>query len=166
MSACLLWLFAISCGGEQGPPAQANGGVRALVDELQAHGIACRNLVVRRSQEPDGESGPISDTTPFSPVAYEYGFCQLEGTPMVQGKPLASRLLVFDDRKHLDHLPPREVLVGQALVYGDTWEIYVTPPHWADEIRDALGGKSLRCAPLRKPSPECSLQIPTGGATP
>lgn len=147
-------LFA--CADERGSGSSSDqASVRGIASQLDEAGIGCVDLVVHKP--PKNQSSGESATPPegaiglppryAGPVASETGFCVLKGAPLAQGRPLASMILVFEDDEHLDRLPSGEILEGggpiprQALVYGDTWEMFVIPDQFAEDIADALGGK-------------------------
>ena len=136
------WLIMAStllmgCGQE--PPRQGVGQtnedrIRVLVERLRDGGIDCKNLTIRGSGE-DTSGQPLS-----SAVANAYGYCQLSEAPIVKGRRISSRILVFSDASHLDTLPRPEYLQGQALVYDDEWEFYVVPSSMGDDVQEVLGG--------------------------
>lgn len=156
LSVCA-YLAMVGCG-DGGTPSEASGAspVRDLAAQLEEAGVGCVSLSVRR---PDAQSDDAPSPAPggvgipqlgSGPVASEYGFCVLEGAPEFQGQPMASQILVFADDEHLDRLPPKEILAGQgpipeqALVYGDTWEMFVVPVSKTDAVAEALDGEVLR----------------------
>ena len=152
----LLVIWASACSDEN-PTNGSSSGVRDLAARLEAAGVGCTTLEVR---EPDSQAAEDPSPAPGGsaipqmgsggPVASESGFCVLDGATEFQGQPTASLILVFDDDAHLDRLPPKEMLAGggpfpeQALVYGDTWEMFVVPVERAEEIAEALDGQVLR----------------------
>jgi hypothetical protein len=155
LSICAYIAMAGCSNGETQNEASGASRVRDLAAQLEEAGVGCVSLTVR---QPDPESGEAPSPVPggvgipqlgSGPVASEHGFCVLEDAPEIQGQSLASLILVFDDDEHLDRLPPTEVLAGQgpipeqALVYGDTWEMFVVPVSKAEAIADALGGTVL-----------------------
>lgn len=80
---------------------------------------------------------------PRAPAAIKVGYCRLEGAPSAGGVPLDTRILIFENEDHLESLPSARVLSGQALVYGDTWEVYVVPPDRGRDVQEAIGGDLL-----------------------
>lgn len=131
-----------SCGGS-GPTGQAVAKVHTLVDRLGSHDLRCRDLVVKEVEPGKKQGGSVLGVRPGAPHASAVGFCRLPGAPIVRGHPLSTMILVFKDRRHLKFLPPRHVLFHQVLVYGDRWEVFVTPPRLARPVQAALGGKIL-----------------------
>lgn len=128
------------CGG--GASAEAADTVAGLVEEMKAQGIPCSDLVFQ-DPEPDNGGGVVLGIRPEGPAAIKVGSCRLDGAPEVDGVPLDTRILAFSDNEHLNSLPPPEILVGQSLVYGEKWEIYVIPADKGDEVQSATGGKLI-----------------------
>jgi hypothetical protein len=151
--ACLVM---VACGDDVARNESSEGsGVRDLTAKLEEAGVVCVSLSVRQPDDEGEAPSPVPGGVGIpqfgsGPVASEHGFCILEDAPEFQGEPMASQILVFDDDEHLDRLPPKEILAGQgpipeqALVYGDTWEMFVVPVSKAGAIADALGGTVLR----------------------
>lgn len=78
----------------------------------------------------------------MAPVVSEYGFCRLKNAPVIDGVPMSSEIRIYENDDHLEHLPPSGAIPPQfKIVYGNRWEIFVTPPRAADEVADALGGE-------------------------
>ena len=114
--------------------------VRALVSKLRSEGVVCKLLEVK---EIPSTRGALSEAEEARQPR-EYGFCALPGAPRVNGKPFATEIRVFDDDRHLQYLPAPEGVPDRiSFVYGHRWEIYVVPARGGDEVRDALGGRSL-----------------------
>ncbi|MBW3594906.1 MAG: hypothetical protein KY391_04950, partial [Actinobacteria bacterium] len=74
----------------------------------------------------------------------EYGFCELEDAPVINDLPVATEIRTFPDASHLDDLlPPDGFPPPVMVVYGRTWQVFVEPPHLADEVADVLNGTVL-----------------------
>jgi hypothetical protein len=130
-------LIASACGGGSGNAAASQ--IRTAVEKMADAGIECTNLVVD-DPEADGSDG-ILGVRPDAPAATKVGYCRLEGAPEVAGMPIETRILVFEDDAHLDSIPPPQLLPGQALVYGETWEVYVVPAELGGAVQNAIGGE-------------------------
>jgi hypothetical protein len=113
---------------------------------MKAAGIPCTDLVVDSPEEDSGGRPPggIVGSNPNMPSAIKVGFCRLEGAPTINGTPFDTRILVFSDEEHLESLPPADAIPGQSLVYADTWEIYVIPSDFGEEISEAVNGDLLK----------------------
>jgi hypothetical protein len=121
VTGCLL--MACDPGGDE---------IRSIVEKMDRAGIECSDLVV---DHPEGVGAP------GAPAATTVGHCRLEDAPEVGGLPLETRILIFDDEAHVESLPQPQVRPGTALVYGDTFEVYVVPTYMGADVADAIGGR-------------------------
>ena len=183
--AVILAILMGGCGSEQGTSSAPNGDeaasrakarVYVLTSQLEEAGLGCKELDV---ETPDSQGqGDATPGVPYpGPEASAAAFCLLQGAPDFGGEPLASMLLVFDDDAHLSRLPPPEMLMGGgptpslALVYGDTWEMYVVPAAKGEAVAEALDGTLQRPATLKDvTSPTAAIhyevRLRDGGSVP
>lgn len=127
-------LVAFAVGACNGSLSGAENKIRDLVGQMEDAGIRCSDLAIE-------DGGDTRDSPTGSPVAIKIGSCTLEGAPEVGGLPLATRILIFEDESHTEFLPPPDLLAGQALVYGDTWEIFVVPADTGEDVQRATEGE-------------------------
>lgn len=128
--------FVFAAAACAGSASSAENKIKDLVAQMEKAGLECSDLAIE-------DPGPIRDSPTGAPVAIKVGSCILDSGSQIGGLSIATRILIFEDESHTEFLPPPEVLAGQALVYGDTWEIFVTPADMGEEVQRATDGQLI-----------------------
>ena len=103
--------------------------VDELAERLNEAGLGCEEVIDNRPPEQPNDLDVI-----------ESGTCQLNGSPKFQGETIGSLIIVFGSEKHLETAFELAVS-GQALIIGETWEIYVPDADAARAAASALDGE-------------------------